>query len=120
MASALKQQIRGAGPAVHPAAESTLLPQTSVISRSFAADADLKKTPLYDFHVENGGKMVPFAGYSMPIQYKDSILESTINCRTNGSLFDVSHMCGLSLKVCNNSTESTRISHAVRLQPPLQ
>lgn len=42
--------------------------------------------------------MVPFAGWSMPIQYKDSIMESSVNCRTNGSLFDVSHMCGLSLK----------------------
>jgi aminomethyltransferase len=62
-----------------------------------AAEAELKKTALYDFHVTNGGKMVPFAGWSMPIQYKDSIMDSTINCRTNGSLFDVAHMCGLSL-----------------------
>lgn len=66
--------------------------------RGFASDADLKKTALHDFHVENGGKMVPFAGWSMPIQYKDSIMDSTLNCRANGSLFDVSHMCGLSLK----------------------
>jgi aminomethyltransferase len=73
--------------------------------RSFAADqsnssttSSLKKTALYDLHVEQGGKMVPFAGWSMPIQYKDSIMESTINCRAAGSLFDVSHMCGLSLK----------------------
>ncbi|KAK4711434.1 hypothetical protein R3W88_005947 [Solanum pinnatisectum] len=66
--------------------------------RCFASDADLKKTVLYDFHVVNGGKMVPFAGWSMPIQYKDSIMDSTVNCRENGSLFDVSHMCGLSLK----------------------
>lgn len=66
--------------------------------RSFADEASLKKTALYDLHVEHGGKMVPFAGWSMPLQYKDSIMESTVNCRTNGSLFDVSHMCGLSLK----------------------
>lgn len=67
--------------------------------RCYADDAaNLKKTMLYDYHVENGGKMVPFAGWAMPIQYKDSIMDSTINCRTNGSLFDVSHMCGLSLK----------------------
>ncbi|KAH0451362.1 hypothetical protein IEQ34_018661 [Dendrobium chrysotoxum] len=62
-----------------------------------AAAAELKKTALHDFHVENGGKMVPFAGWSMPIQYKDSIMDSTVNCRENGGLFDVSHMCGLSL-----------------------
>jgi len=66
--------------------------------RYFASEAELKKTVLYDFHVANGGKMVPFAGWGMPIQYKDSIMESTVNCRQNGSLFDVSHMCGFSLK----------------------
>ncbi|KAJ0651540.1 Aminomethyltransferase [Helianthus annuus] len=70
----------------------------TIARRCYASDADLKKTALYDFHVANGGKMVPFAGWSMPIQYKDSIMESTINCRENGSLFDVAHMCGLSLK----------------------
>lgn len=66
--------------------------------RGYADTATLKKTPLFDFHVENGGKMVPFAGWSMPIQYKDSIMDSTLNCRSHGALFDVSHMCGLSLK----------------------
>jgi aminomethyltransferase len=63
-----------------------------------AAEAELKRTALYDFHVAHGGKMVPFAGWSMPIQYRDSIMDSTVNCRANGSLFDVAHMCGLSLK----------------------
>jgi glycine cleavage system aminomethyltransferase T len=43
--------------------------------------------------------MVPFAGWSMPIQYKDSIMDSTIACRKHASIFDVSHMCGISLKV---------------------
>ncbi|KAI8462982.1 MAG: hypothetical protein J3K34DRAFT_389317 [Monoraphidium minutum] len=68
--------------------------------RSFAdvADADLKKTVLYDFHVAHGGKLVPFAGWAMPIQYKDSIMDSTTWCREHASLFDVSHMCGLTLK----------------------
>ncbi|CAI8611494.1 unnamed protein product [Vicia faba] len=70
----------------------------AVARRCFATESELKKTVLYDFHVAHGGKMVPFAGWSMPIQYKDSIIDSTLNCRQNGSLFDVSHMCGLSLK----------------------
>ena len=52
--------------------------------------------------------MVPFAGWSMPIQYKDSIMESTVHCRTNASLFDVSHMCGLTLKV---RTHGTRVAN---------
>jgi glycine cleavage system aminomethyltransferase T len=43
--------------------------------------------------------MVPFAGWSMPIQYKDSIMESTTWCREHASVFDVAHMCGLSLTV---------------------
>jgi hypothetical protein len=43
--------------------------------------------------------MVPFAGWSMPIQYKDSIMDSTIWCRQHASVFDVAHMCGLSLTV---------------------
>ncbi|EFJ41696.1 hypothetical protein VOLCADRAFT_107582 [Volvox carteri f. nagariensis] len=77
----------------HASATGSLL-----FTRGFADDANLKKTVLYDFHVANGGKMVPFAGWSMPIQYKDSIMESTIFCRKNASLFDVSHMCGLTLK----------------------
>jgi aminomethyltransferase len=42
--------------------------------------------------------MVPFAGWAMPIQYKDSIMEATEWCRTKCSVFDVSHMCGLTLK----------------------
>lgn len=67
-------------------------------ARAFASDADLLKTPLYDLHVKEGGKMVPFAGWSMPIQYKDSMMDSVKNCRTNAAMFDVSHMCGLTFK----------------------
>ncbi|KAG8490598.1 hypothetical protein CXB51_013745 [Gossypium anomalum] len=59
----------------------------AVARRYFASEADLKKTVLYDFHVAHGGKMVPFAGWSMPIQYKDSIMDSTVNCRENGGLW---------------------------------
>jgi hypothetical protein len=44
--------------------------------------------------------MVPFAGWAMPIQYKDSLMESAQHCRKAAALFDVAHMCGLSLKVC--------------------
>jgi hypothetical protein len=86
-------------------------------ARAFASDANLKKTVLYDYHVEHGGKMVPFAGWSMPIQYKDSIMESTKWCRTNGSLFDVSHMLGLTFKVRGNCHASF-ISGALPGAPP--
>ncbi|KAK9816539.1 hypothetical protein WJX72_001715 [[Myrmecia] bisecta] len=66
--------------------------------RGFADDATLLKTPLNDFHIAHGGKMVPFAGWSMPLQYKDSIVESTKHARKGAALFDVSHMCGLTLR----------------------
>ena len=39
------------------------------------SDQDLKKTPRYDAHVAAGARMVPFAGYSMPVQYKDGVLK---------------------------------------------
>ena len=54
-------------------------------------NTDLKKTPLDDWHREAGAKMVPFAGYEMPIQYSSIIAEHQL-CRTAGVLFDVSHM----------------------------
>ena len=53
---------------------------------------DLKFTPLNDWHVAQGARMVPFAGYSMPVQYKDGILTEHLWTRENAGLFDVSHM----------------------------
>jgi aminomethyltransferase len=49
------------------------------------------KTPLYDAHVSLGARMVPFAGYLMPVQY-DGILAEHAHCRAAAGLFDVSHM----------------------------
>lgn len=53
---------------------------------------NLLKTPLYDLHVESGGKMVPFAGYAMPVQYPLGIMKEHIHTREKAGLFDVSHM----------------------------
>ncbi|KYK55482.1 glycine cleavage system T protein [Drechmeria coniospora] len=67
--------------------------QTKVRFASDAAGGELKKTPLYELHVAKGGKMVPFAGHSMPVQYAGaSLAESHHFTRKHGSLFDVSHM----------------------------
>ena len=57
-----------------------------------AADADVARTPLYDLHVALGGRMVPFAGYLMPVQYPDGIKTEHLHCRAAAGLFDVSHM----------------------------
>ncbi|XP_058534662.1 aminomethyltransferase, mitochondrial isoform X2 [Ochotona princeps] len=52
----------------------------------------LHRTPLYDFHLAHGGKMVAFAGWSLPVQYQDSHTASHLHTRHHCSLFDVSHM----------------------------
>uniref|UniRef100_A0A2I3MMH7 Aminomethyltransferase, mitochondrial n=1 Tax=Papio anubis TaxID=9555 RepID=A0A2I3MMH7_PAPAN len=52
----------------------------------------LRRTPLYDFHLAHGGKMVAFAGWSLPVQYRDSHTDSHLHTRQHCSLFDVSHM----------------------------
>ena len=83
------------GPLPRIRESTTVFPRNSVrySSSSAAASAPAKKTQLYDFHVANGAKLVPFAGYSMPLQYKDlSHIESHHWTREKASLFDVSHM----------------------------
>ncbi|TSO77723.1 Aminomethyltransferase, mitochondrial [Bagarius yarrelli] len=60
--------------------------------RHRTAGAALKRTALYEFHVAHGGKMVEFAGWSMPVQYKDSHINSHLHTRQHCSIFDVSHM----------------------------
>jgi glycine cleavage system T protein (aminomethyltransferase) len=52
----------------------------------------LKQTPLHALHLELGGKMVPFAGYAMPVQYPAGILKEHLHTREKAGLFDVSHM----------------------------
>lgn len=64
--------------------------------RSIEADAtvnatSLAATPLHRWHLNAGGRMVPFAGFDMPIQY-ESIVSEHNACRTSAALFDVSHM----------------------------
>ena len=62
-------------------------------------DADsLKSTPLNDLHIALGAKMVPFAGYSMPVQYPLGVLKEHLHTRTAAGLFDVSHMGQATLK----------------------
>ncbi len=55
-------------------------------------DAELRQLVLRDLHVELGGKLVPFAGYAMPVQYPAGVMKEHLHCRTQAGLFDVSHM----------------------------
>ncbi|MEP2531890.1 glycine cleavage system aminomethyltransferase GcvT [Shimia sp.] len=53
---------------------------------------ELKRTPLFDLHAELGAKMVPFAGYEMPVQYGLGVMKEHLHTRASAGLFDVSHM----------------------------
>ncbi|GAB4815267.1 hypothetical protein N2152v2_002313 [Parachlorella kessleri] len=91
--------LRTASPLSEANAAASLL--VTRIAQAYAEDsaaASLKKTPLYNFHLERGGKMVPWGGWTMPYHYQDSIMEAASHCRTSASLFDVSHACSFTLK----------------------
>ena len=61
------------------------------------SDAELLKTPLHALHTELGARMVPFAGYSMPVQYPAGLMAEHHHTRASAGLFDVSHMGQLRL-----------------------
>ncbi len=60
-------------------------------------DSKLLKTPLHSLHASLGARMVPFAGFEMPVQYS-GLLEETKACRATGGIFDVSHMGQISIQ----------------------
>ncbi|MDD2917877.1 glycine cleavage system aminomethyltransferase GcvT [Rhodoferax sp.] len=62
-----------------------------------ATPDDLLKVPLNDLHIALGARMVPFAGYSMPVQYPEGLMAEHKHTRTAAGLFDVSHMGQLRL-----------------------
>jgi len=70
---------------------------------------ELKHTPLHALHVRLGGRMVPFAGYDMPVQYPSGIIKEHLHTRTAAGLFDVSHMGQIALR-----PHSGRIADAAR------
>jgi aminomethyltransferase len=69
----------------------------------------LKQTPLHALHIARGGKMVPFAGYDMPVQYGTGVLREHLHTRSCAGLFDVSHMGQIALRA-----KSGRIEDAAR------
>ena len=60
-------------------------------------ESPLKRTPLHALHISRGGKMVPFAGYEMPVQYASGVLREHLHTRSSVGLFDVSHMGQIAL-----------------------
>ena len=65
----------------------------------------LKRTPLHALHGAIGGKMVPFAGYDMPVQYPAGVLKEHLHTRTRAGLFDVSHMGQIRLRPKSGKVE---------------
>ncbi|RED11895.1 glycine cleavage system aminomethyltransferase GcvT [Pontivivens insulae] len=83
---------------------------------------DLKRTPLFDLHVKLGGKMVPFAGWEMPVQYPVGVMKEHLHTRALAGLFDVSHMAQLRLKAADRVTalESLMPVNVAELKPGRQ
>ena len=61
----------------------------------------LAKTPLHALHIELGARMVPFAGYDMPVQYPLGVMKEHLHTREQAGLFDVSHMGQIVLRGAN-------------------
>ncbi|WP_449369505.1 glycine cleavage system aminomethyltransferase GcvT [Thiomonas sp.] len=65
---------------------------------SHSAASELIPTPLHPLHMELGARMVPFAGYAMPVQYPKGILAEHLHTRQSAGLFDISHMGQVALR----------------------
>src|SRR5258708_28322742 len=70
----------------------------------------LKRTPLHALHVASGGKMVPFAGYEMPVQYPAGVLREHLHTRTSAGMFDVSHMGQIELRPRSGRVEDAALA----------
>src|SRR5256714_5477974 len=72
--------------------------------------SSLKRTPLHALHVARGGKMVPFAGYDMPVQYAAGVLREHLHTRSSTGLFDVSHMGQIALHPKSGKVEDAALA----------
>ena len=73
-------------------------------------ETSLKRTPLHALHVISGGKMVPFAGYDMPVQYATGVLREHLHTRCSAGLFDVSHMGQIALRPKSGKVEDAALA----------
>jgi aminomethyltransferase len=72
--------------------------------------AALKKTPLHDLHLSLGARMVPFAGYDMPVQYPAGVMKEHLQTRAAAGLFDVSHMGQVIIKAKSGRYEDAALA----------
>jgi aminomethyltransferase len=73
-------------------------------------DSPRKRTPLHALHLALGGKMVPFAGYDMPVQYAAGVLREHLHTRASAGLFDVSHMGQIALRPKSGKLEDAALA----------
>jgi aminomethyltransferase len=73
-------------------------------------ESPLKPTPLHALHLARGGKMVPFAGYDMPVQFASGVLKEHLHTRSNAGLFDVSHMGQIVLRAKSGKVEDAALA----------
>ncbi len=74
------------------------------------ARSPLKRTPLHALHVSLGARMVPFAGYEMPVQYAPGVLKEHLHTRAKAGLFDVSHMGQIALRAISGSVADAALA----------
>ena len=72
--------------------------------------SSLKTTPLHALHLACGGKMVPFAGYDMPVQFATGVLREHLHTRKLAGLFDVSHMGQIALRAKSAQVEDAALA----------
>ena len=72
--------------------------------------AGLERTVLYDLHVDLGAKLVPFAGYDMPVQYPMGVMKEHLHTRAAAGLFDVSHMGQILLTAKSGRVEDAALA----------
>ena len=74
------------------------------------ADQALKRTPLHALHLELGARMVPFAGYDMPVQHPPGVLKEHLHTRAAASLFDVSHMGQMAVRAKSGAAKDAGLA----------
>ncbi|MDD1498772.1 glycine cleavage system aminomethyltransferase GcvT [Agrobacterium sp. CNPSo 3708] len=75
-----------------------------------ADTAELKVTPLHSLHLSLGARMVPFAGYDMPVQYPAGVLKEHLHTRASAGLFDVSHMGQVIVKAKSGKVDDAALA----------
>ncbi len=80
------------------------------MSAAPAHQTPLLRTPLFELHLARGGKMVPFAGYEMPVQFPAGVLKEHLHTRAAAGLFDVSHMGQIVLRPKSGRIEDAALA----------